>query len=200
MTNNDVAIITSIAAGLSALLASAITALITYRLTARSIAASASEAVATRTHETDEAWTDRQQTRLLDAYQSVARHVGHWTRQIQWAVNQQTFTTNPPTPQPRVDEIDYSSEALIALVGSDEVWQELREFNASVTRYLVAVGVAVQVEGFVVPTMPETTRSVTVARNTARDAGYQAISQGKTALDRMRAELQPDRQQMALKG
>lgn len=155
--------------------------------------ANSAEGVATRSHQTAEAWTERQQARQLDAYLAVARHIGHWSRQIQWAVNQQTFITDPPTPQPTADEIDYSSEALIALVGTEAVWSAIRDFNTSVTEYLVAVGAAVTAEGFRNPTMHETVTAAATARQTALDAGHRAMERGNAVLDRMRGELSPER-------
>lgn len=193
MSNGDIAIWTSVAAGGAAILASAITAIVTYLVTKRSIQSSEAISAAERTHEVDQTWTDREQSRKLDAYVALARHVGHWTRQIGWAVDRGSFDTDPPTPQPKEDSIDYTSEALISLVGSEAVWDRIKSFNGDVMKYLVAVGTARTMEGFVSELEPASKEAASQALASAQDAGRTAIATGKTLMDLMRSELRAKR-------
>ncbi len=193
MSNGDIAIWTSVAAGAAAILASAITAIVTYLVTKRSVASSEAMSAAERTHEVDLAWTDREQSRKLDAYVALARHVGHWTRQIGWAVDRGTFDTDPPTPQPKEDAIDYTSEALISLVGSDAVWRAIKSFNADVMKYLVAVGTARTTEGFVSEFDRASKEAAAQALASAQEAGRTAIATGTSLMELLRSELRAKR-------
>jgi hypothetical protein len=189
MSNGDIAVWTSIAAGAAAILASAITAIVTYLVTRRSVQSSEAMSAAERTHEVDQAWSDREQSRKLDAYVALARHVGHWTRQIGWAVDRGSFETDPPTPQPKEDSVDYTSEALISLVGSDAVWDAIKSFNADVMKYLVSVGTARTMQEFVSEFEPTSQAAAGQALSSAQDAGRTAIATGNSLIDLMRSEL-----------
>lgn len=189
MTDNSVAIVAAVSAAGGAVLASLITAIVAYKVTSRSVSAAAVEAVANRRHEAGLAWTERDQQRKLDAYQSIARHIGHWTRQIQWAMNKDSFEMVPPLPQPTADSVDFASEALSALVGSEVVWKAVRGFNDLVATYLVSVGSAQQLDCFISDAEPKSKEVAAAAHRKAREDGQATISAGEAAIVTMREEL-----------
>jgi hypothetical protein len=189
MTDSSVAIVAAVSAVGGAVLAALITAVVTYKVTSRSVGAAAVEADANRKHESTLAWTERDQERKLDAYQSITRHIGHWTRQIQWAMNKDSFEMVPPLPQPTSDSVDFASEALSALVGSEPVWKAVREFNQLVTDYLVSVGSARQLDSFISDAEPKSKDVAAAAHLKARADGQATISAGEAAIVTMREEL-----------
>ena len=191
MTDSSVAIVVAISAAGGAVLAALITAIVTYRVTSRGVSAAAVEAVANRKHASRLAWSERDQQRKLDAYQSIVRNIGHWTRQIQWAINKDSYAMDPPTPQPAGDSVDFASEALSSLVGSEIVWKAVRQFNQYVTTYLVSVGSARQLDGFASDAEPKSREAAAAAHRKAREDGEAAIRAGEAAIVAMRDELLP---------
>ena len=95
----------------------------------------------------------------------------------------------PPLPQPTSDRVDFASEALSALVGSEPVWKAVREFNELVTNYLVSVGSARQLDSFISDAEPKSTDVAAAAHRKAREDGQATISAGEAAIVTMREEL-----------
>ena len=191
MSNADIAIWTSVAAGAAAIFASAISSLATYFVTERGVEAAKSTSADERTHEVQQAWTDREQNRKLDAYLALARHVGNWTRQISWEMDRAVFDTDPPTPPPIGDVIDYTSEALISLVGSQVVWDAVKTFNVNVKKYLLTSGMARKMQTYATPLDRGSTGAANLQLDKAEKAGRIAIESGKSLMDLMRLELLP---------
>jgi HAMP domain-containing protein len=138
MTGSTVAIATTIAAAAGAVIGAAISAIVTYRVTNRQVVNASNEARKNREHERSLAREERQQARLLDAYVATMRHVAHWGRFAEWKRRDFTAQFDPPIPEPTPDTIDFTSEALVALVASAEVQRLVAEFN----RQLISLGTA----------------------------------------------------------
>ena len=189
MTNIDITIWTSFVVASAAILSSAITGLVTYFVTNRSIEAASNENKTIRKHEIEQAWTEREQNRKLDAYQTVALYVGGWLRQIKWALDQASFKTDPPTPQPDTISIDYMSEALVSLVGSDIVWKAIHDFNEKVSRYLLTLRNANNMDKGGYISALRTDLAPKDFKSTLEDEGKAAISSGENLTKLMRSEL-----------
>lgn len=105
--------------------------------------------IATRQRENDRvlAETQRQQARKLDAYIAVQRYLGNWLRPVQHRLR--GYETDPPESPPRVDEIGYELEALLSLVASPAVEQQLAEFNRVCNKWRATLGHYEMVDGWV---------------------------------------------------
>ena len=136
------------------------------------------------------AWTEREQARKLDAYQTIARYVSDRTRLIQWKRNRESFHTDPPTPEPKGDEeIDFAAQALAALVGTPEVWAAVQNFESKVIRVSVAVGIAKRVDPGALAIDPATVAVSAKAHADIRNGCDEALKAGEAVIDAMRAEL-----------
>ncbi|MFC0436108.1 hypothetical protein [Kutzneria buriramensis] len=187
--SDSVAVLTSVVGAGGALLGAALSAVVTYFVTRRAVRAAAAEADKTRAHERAQARTEREQARKLDTYLAVTRYVLDWQRQIGFAVDQATFQTDPPTPAPQQDSIDYTLEARAALIASGEVHGLLHEFNRLIVRYGTAVGSARKMATFADAQVPDTKVQAAQAQNEANDAGRAVLTAGDPLLARMRVEL-----------
>jgi hypothetical protein len=192
VTDGYVVFWTSLAAVGGAVLASVVTATVTYFVTKRSIDVAKAEGAANRQHEIDKTWTDRVQTRKLDAYISVTRSVENWMRQIGFVIADASVKFVPPLQQPVFDKITYEQEALVSLVGSMHISEALVEFYKCVNAYLAKRGTAAQMDGMVSEYEPESKVVAASWHQEFTKSGQAVIEAGKTIIAQMRAELQAD--------
>jgi hypothetical protein len=192
--SDSVAVLTSLVGAGAALLGAGVGGWVTYFVTGRAVRAAATEAERNRAHEQAQAWAEREQTRKFDTYVAVARYVLDWQRQVEHAVKQASFRTDPPTPPPQQDSIGYALEAQAALTASAEVHQLLHEFNRLIVLYSTAVGSARQMAAFADGPVPDPTMMAQAAqaKNAANEAGRAALNAGDPLLARMREELNGD--------
>lgn len=189
----DIVLWTSLAAAGGAVLASAVTAIVTYVLTKRSIEAAKAEGDATRRYEIEQAWTERDQTRKLDAYLSVTRYVQNWMRQIGYVISKASFQFDPPLQQPEQDRLAYEQEALVVLVGSELIVKALQKFNKLVTNYITTMGMYKKMHEMVSESQPASADVASSWWGKTTDAARAVNEAGKAIIDQMVMEIQGSR-------
>lgn len=146
LSNNEIALWTSIAAAGGAVLSGGVTGYITYRVTNRQVTSAELIAAKQRAHELESAKEERDQQRILDAYTSITRHVQNWGRPIGWQLGAIRHQNEPSEAAPKLDRLDFESEAVASLVASAEVGALLRDFNKQLRRYMAQLQTWTQAE------------------------------------------------------
>jgi hypothetical protein len=193
LSNNEVALWTSVAAAGGAVLAGSVTAYVTYRVTTRQVTSAETVAAQQRAHELQAAKEERDQERLLAAYTTIARAIVWWSDSIQWKLRSLRFETDPPEQPPEPQEFDSEAMALANLIASGTVGEMLQDFNRKRQTYSAALGHHHQIEQMLFaggsPPDRGLVEQARQAREELRKAGNEVLAVVTQALEEMRSEL-----------